>query len=142
MTTQAPSRTRQAVDRLLELIAAGRAGEAADLYAADALLDATVPGWRFQKRGGSAITSVWANWFAEPATFEEMDRTQAQDREVVRYLAAGTEDGRAFKVNHCHILTLDGATGLIVRHQVWCGGRWYADRLQEMAEAQAREPGF
>jgi hypothetical protein len=142
MTTHTPSRTHQAVDRLLDLISTGRAGEGADLYAADALLDATVPGWRFQKRGGAAIAAVWASWFDEPGRFEELDRAPTPDGELVRYLVASEEDGRAFAAHHCHLLTLDEVSGLIVRHQVWCGGRWYADRLQEMAEAQRREPGF
>jgi hypothetical protein len=74
-----------------------------------------------------------------PGTFEEMDRTRTPGTEVVRYLVSIVEDGKAFAAHHCHILTLEGTTGLIVRHQVWCGGRWYAERLQEMAEAQGRE---
>lgn len=142
MTTQTPSQTRQAVDRFLELVTAGRGGEAADLYAAGALLDATVPGWRFQKRGGAAIATVWASWFDEPGSFEELDRSVTPDGEVVRYLVIGVDEGTPFAAHHCHLLTLDGESGLIARHQVWCGGRWYPDRLQEMAEAQRQEPGF
>jgi hypothetical protein len=142
MTTQTSLRTSPTLDRLLELIAAGRGRDMGELYASDALLDATVPGWRFQKRGGAAIAAVWASWFDEPGRFEELDRAPTPDGEVLRYLVASEEDGRAFAAHHCHLLTLDEASGLIVRHQVWCGGRWYADRLQEMAEAQRREPGF
>ena len=140
MTTQSLPQTRQAVDTLLELIAAARAGEAAHLYAADALLDATVPGCRFQKRGPAAIAAVWASWFDAPGSFEELDRVPTPDGEVVRYLVASVDEGGAFAAHHCHLLTFDDVSGLVVRHQVWCGGRWHADRRQEMAEAQRREP--
>lgn len=125
-----------AVDRLIELISQGRGSEAATLYAPYALLDATVPGWRFQKRGGQSIAEVWSHWFDEPGRFDELDRMPVPDGEVIRYVEAGQENGTTFAVHHCHILTLDEATGLIARHRVWCGGRWYPARLAEMAEAQ------
>jgi hypothetical protein len=137
MTTTA---TSTAVDRLLELIAAGRGADAAELYAPHALLDATVPGWRFQKRGPEAISAVWSGWFEGEGAFEEMDRMPTADGEVVRYLQTGVDETGPFAAHHCHIITLDKVTGLIVREQVWCGGRWYADRRAEMEEAQRREP--
>lgn len=133
------TKTATTIDRLLEIVSQGRGGEAADLYAPGAVLDATVPDWRFQKRGGEAIASVWSHWFAEPGRFDELERLPVPDGEVVRYVIAGQENGTPFAVHHCHILTLDGATGLIAGHRVWCGGRWYPDRLAEMAEAQRAE---
>ncbi len=127
------------VDRLLELISQGRGSEAAALYAPHALLDATVPEWRFQKRGGQSIAEVWSRWFDEPGRFDELDRMRLPDGEVIRYVEASQSNGTTFTVHHCHVLTLDETTGLIARHHVWCGGRWYPPRRAEMAEAQRAE---
>jgi hypothetical protein len=139
MTTAPDTTTQTVIDQLLGVITDGRGGEAAILYAPDAMLDATVPTWRFQKHGGAAIADVWSRWFAEPGQFQELDRHPVTGGEVVRYLVAGHQDGTPFAAHHCHILTLDDDTGLITRHQVWCGGRWYPERLAEMKEAQRLE---
>jgi hypothetical protein len=139
MTTPATTTTSTAVDRLLQVIAEGRGSQAADLYAPEAVLDATVPVWSFQKHGGTQIAAVWSGWFDEPGRFEELDRMPTPGGEVVRYLIAGEEKGTPFAVHHCHILTLDAGTGLIAQHRVWCGGRWYPARLAEMEEAQRAE---
>jgi hypothetical protein len=125
-----------AVDRLLDLIATGRGGDAADLYAPDAVLDATVPGWRFQKHGGTAIAGVWEGWFDAPGELQELERTATPDGEVVSYLQTAVDEGTPFAAHHCHVLALDPASRLVRRHLVWCGGRWSEGRLQEMAEAQ------
>jgi len=127
------------VNRLLDLIAAGRGEEAAGLYATDAVLDATVPGWRFQKHGGAAIADVWAGWFDAPGELQELERVATPDGEVVSYLQVAVDGGTTFAAHHCHLLALDPGSGLVRRHLVWCGGRWSTDRLQEMAEAQRAE---
>ncbi len=139
MTMGADTTTSTAVDRLLDLIARGRGRDAAALYAPDAVLDATVPEWRFPKYGPAAIASVWSHWFAEPGEFEELDRHRVTEGEVVRYLIAGEQDGVPFRAHHCHIITIAGDTGLIAGHRVWCGGRWYPARLAEMEEARRAE---
>lgn len=139
MTTPVETTRSTAVDRLLDAISRGRGAEAHVLYAPDAVLDATVPDWRFQKHGPEAITAVWSHWFDEPGRFEEIDRLPVTGGEVVRYALAGEEKTTPFAVHHCHIVTLDEATGLITSHRVWCGGRWYPERLAEMKEAQRAE---
>jgi hypothetical protein len=128
-----------AVDRLLDLIAAGRGGDAAGLYAPEAVLDATVPGWRFQKHGGAAIAGVWAGWFDAPGELQELERVATPDGEVVSYLQTAVDEGAPFAAHHCHVLALDPASGLVRRHLVWCGGRWSADLIEEMAQAQRAE---
>ena len=40
-----------------------------DVYAEDAVLDATVPNWRFRVAGAQAIKAEYAAWFSDPATF-------------------------------------------------------------------------
>ena len=54
------------IDKFLDAVAAGD-GIPDDVYADDAVLDATVPGWRFSARGGPAIAATYASWFADPA---------------------------------------------------------------------------
>lgn len=135
MTTADQPTTSATVDRLLDAIVGGRGATTADLYAADAVLDATTPGWRFTKRGGAAVAEVWSHWFDAEGRFEELDRHPIPGGEVVRYLVASQDRGVPYAAHHCHIVTLDEATGLIARHQVWCGGRWDAARLAEMEEA-------
>ncbi|HUP87343.1 MAG TPA: hypothetical protein VM143_16945 [Acidimicrobiales bacterium] len=133
MTTTTPALT--AVDRLLEAIVAGRGASVAGLYAEGAVLDATVPGWRFRERGGEAIAAQYAEWFADPGTLEELDRQPVDGGEVLTYLLAWTEGGVPHAAHHCHRLTLD-AEGLIAVDQVFCGGRWDATLLAAMEEAE------
>ena len=139
MVTPVETTSSTAIDRFLDIVADGRGGEARSLYAHDAVLDATVPDWRFRKYGGEAIGAVWSHWFAESGRFLEFDRLPVAGGEVLRYAFAGEEDGTPFVVHHCHIVTLDDETGLITGHRVWCGGRWYPARLAEMEAAQRAE---
>ncbi|MGH9265720.1 MAG: nuclear transport factor 2 family protein [Acidimicrobiales bacterium] len=127
--------TLTTVDAFLETVAAGQGAALERLYAADALLDAVVPDWRFQVRGAAAIGKQYATWFTHPATLEELRRLPTADGEVVAYTLAW-EETVPHAARHVHLLTLDPATGRIVQDQVWCGGRWPAGLLAEMAAAQ------
>lgn len=132
--TTTPATTTTAVDRLLDAIAGG-AGFPSDLLAPDAELDATVPGWRFSVRGGGAVARQYGGWFAHPAVFEELERLPVDGGEVVTYLLTWTEHGMPFAARHCHVLRLDGE-GRIAGDRFFCGGRWDAARLAEMAAAE------
>ena len=120
------------VDRFLEAIAAG-AGIPSGLLGPDAVLDATLPDWRLSQRGPQAVAEQYSAWFDAPGRFEELDRHPFVGGEVLTYLLASEENGVPFAARHCHVLIVDGDT--IVRDQFFCGGRWYADRLAEMAAA-------
>lgn len=120
------------VDRFLEAVAGG-AGLPVALYAAGAHLDATVPGWRFAAEGPEAITAEYGRWFAAPGRFEELDRTPIPGGEVVTYLLTWVEDGVPHAAHHCHRLRLD-EDGRIASDTVFCGGRWDAALLAQMAE--------
>jgi hypothetical protein len=125
------SNTTSAVDRFLAAVAAGR-GIPVHLYAPDATLDATVPNWRFTRRGAEAISSEYAGWFGAPGAFEELTRSALPDGEVVTYLLTWTESGVPHAAHHCHVLTVDG-NDRIASDMVFCGGRWPAGLLAEMA---------
>ncbi len=122
------------LERFLDAVASG-AGVPPELFAADAVLDATVPGWRFGVEGRQAVAAQYSTWFADPGAFEELERLAVADGEVVSYLLTWEEHGVPHAAHHCHVLRFD-ASGRISRDRFFCGGRWDASLLAEMAAAQ------
>lgn len=122
------------VDRFLDAVRSAAVDEC-DAWSPDAVLDATVPGWRFRRSGTDQIKETYAGWFADPGTFEELDRTPVPGGEVVRYLLAWTEHGVPFTAHHVHLLQVEGDA--IVSDVVMCGGRWPASLTAEMEAAGA-----
>jgi hypothetical protein len=131
-TLAAMTTTRTAVDELLDAIVSATVTPA--LYTAGARLDATVPNWRFTVTGGDAVAEQYRTWFAHPARFEELHRHPTPTGEVVEYTLTWEEGGVPHAAHHVHVLQLD-ATGRIAEDHVWCGGRWDAAVLAEMAAA-------
>jgi hypothetical protein len=130
MTTLQPS----CVDQFLTAVQSGDiAGCTA--WSPDAVVDATVPNWRFQITGVDAIRTEYARWFADPGEFEQLRRLPTQDGEVLDYTLTWTEGGVPHAAHHMHLLTVDA--GLIVSDTVLCGGRWPAALLAEMAATGA-----
>lgn len=102
-------------------------------WAPDAVLDATVPNWRFRRVGAEAIRQEYAAWFVDPGHFEELRRYRIDGGEVVEYLLSWTEHGVPHAAQHMHLIkTRDGR---IVSDRVMCGGRWPASLLAEMEAA-------
>jgi len=133
-TTTTPTRLSLTVDRFLVAIGGG-GGVPAHLLAADVVLDATVPGWRFTVRRREAVARQYRVWFAAPATFEELDRMPVASGEVITYLLTWEENGVPHAAHHCHVLRFDG-DGCIAEDRFFCGGRWDAAQLAEMAAAE------
>ena len=130
--TTADSTTR-AVDTLLDAIEAGTLVPAG-VYADSAEVDATVPGWRFTIRGVEAIRSQFATWYADPGHFDEFERIPVPGGEVVRFALSWTEHGVPHQAHQSHLIRL-AESGEIVRHSMFCGGRWDAALLAQMEEA-------
>ena len=105
-----------------------------DLYAADAVLDATVPNWRFTVHGADAIAAHYGSWLARPGCLEELLCDEFPGGAVVTYLFTWEVAGVPHAVHRCHVLTFDAA-GRIVLDTAWCGGRWDAALLAEMGAA-------
>jgi hypothetical protein len=122
-----------AIDRFLEAASAGT-GVPADLFSADAILDATVPGWRFAEHGAEAVARRYSAWFNDEAVFEELERLPVDGGEVVTYLLSWVEQGVPHAAHHCHVLRVQ-ADGRIAGDKFFCGGRWDAGLLAEMAAA-------
>lgn len=134
-TTTAPAAAAapsSAVDLFLAATAAGRGGDVAAAYAPDAVLDATVPGWRFAKAGPDAIAQQYAGWFADPGEYEELIRRPVDGGEVVTYLFSFAKNGVPHAARHCHVFEF-AEDGRIRRDTVFCGGQWDAALLARMA---------
>jgi hypothetical protein len=121
-------------------VALGQGGDGATIPDCDAFdpavtLDATVPNWRFGVRGDPAVRAELARWYAAPGRFEELERIPLPAGELVEFTLRWEEAGVPFAVHQAHVLEV--TDDRITRDQVWCGGRWSATLLAEMAEASA-----
>lgn len=123
--------TATVVDRFLDGIRAGKLP--ADLYAEDAVLDATVPGWRFQAGGSAAILAEYQGWFFVPSELLTVERYPIEGGEVVRYLQQGEVKGTTYLAHHVHLLKLDGDR--IIADTVFCGGQWGPEAVAQMGAA-------
>jgi len=133
-TTPGPTAAgARSVDAFLEAVSEG-AGVPVGLFAPDAVLDATVPGWRFTVRGADAVARQYSGWFAHPAAFEELERLAVHCGEVVTYLLSWVEAGIPHAAHHCHVLRI-APDGCIRGDRFFCGGRWPAGLLADMAAA-------
>jgi len=120
------------VDRFLAAVTAATIPQA-DVWCADATLDATVPNWRRRVRGAGEIRRVFAAWYADPGAFEEIERTPVgPGGELVQFLLTWTEHGVPHAAHQAHVIRLSGDR--ISDHVVYCGGRWPAGLLARMAE--------
>jgi hypothetical protein len=122
-----------AIDRFLSGVEAGQLS--GDVFSDEADLDATVPNWRFQVRGGEAVRAELARWYAEPGQFLDLRRTEIPRGELVEFTLTWLEDGVPHRVHQAHILEV--AEGRVARDTAFCGGRWPADLVQQMEEAGA-----
>src|SRR5690606_7230569 len=104
-----------------------------DIWAPGAVLDATVPGWRFTSVGPAAIKNVFRHWYADPGEYEELHRESLPGGELVRFLLTWTERGIPHAAHPAPIIRIED--GRIVAQTMFCGGRWPASLLAEMAEA-------
>ncbi len=126
------TQTLTAVNRFAAAIEAGARVEPG-VFAADAVVDATVPNWRWTVRGAEAIGDTFAGWFADPGHFESLRRSPLPDGELLEFTLSWQENGVPHACHQAHRLTV--RDGSIVEDTVYCGGRWPAALLAEMAEA-------
>jgi len=127
--------TSTATDRLLRAVT-NPGTPVDDIYAADAVFDATVPGSRFAVRTAPSIGYQFAEWFRDPGTFEELERHATPTGEVVEYTIMWEEDGVPHAAHHVHVLTIDATTDRVTSDRFWCGGRWPASLLAKMESAR------
>jgi hypothetical protein len=102
-------------------------------FADGAILDATVPNWRFTVSGGTSVRDEFARWYADSGRFEEVQRAPLPDGELVEFVLTWQENGIPHTCHQAH--RLEVRDDHIVRDTVWCGGRWPASLLAEMEAA-------
>ena len=122
-----------AVSRFLEAVTAGT-GVPQDVFTDDAVLDATIPGFRFAQHGPEHVAGQLSSWFADPGAFTDLERTPLGDgRELVRFLLTWQEAGDEWAAHQSHLVQLDGER--IRSIEMFCGGRWNSARQAEIAAA-------
>jgi hypothetical protein len=104
-----------------------------EALAPDMVLDATVPNWRYQVHGGDAVRAELGRWYAASGAFEHLERTPLAGGELIEFTLRWEEGGVPHSVHQAHIVEVSGDR--ITRDRVWCGGRWPAALMAEMAEA-------
>lgn len=120
------------VDTFLDAVTTADIGSC-QAWADDVVLDATVPNWRFTRRGATTVRDEYRGWFGSPGRIDGLRRLPTDGGEVVEYTLCWEEDGVPHAAHHVHILSV--ADGHIVRDTVMCGGRWPASLLAQMEEA-------
>jgi len=116
------------------------AASIAGLYAPDALLDANVPVWRFQRKGHDEIAEQYGEWFAEgPAEVVGLREWPAPWGAVVEVEQRGIENGAPAYSRNLHALFVED--GMVVRHIMYCSGPWNeALEARQKLEAPMYEP--
>jgi hypothetical protein len=108
---------------------------AADVFTPDVVLDATVPMWRFYRQGAAATAAELGLWFADAGHFEQFHHFALPDGALVEFTLTWEQIGVPHACHQSHRLEFD-ADGRIRRLTAWCGGRWPANLLADMARAE------
>jgi len=122
------------MDAIGALLAGIEAGVVpAGVFCDDAVLDATVPNWRFSITGGAAVHTELGRWFADPGQFQALTRTPTPDGALIEFTLTWNEHGVAHMCHQAHILRV--RDDRIAGDTAFCGGRWPAPLIAEMAAA-------
>ena len=112
-----------------------------ELYRSDALLDANVPAWRFQRKGIDEIVAQYGEWTAAaPMTVLGLREWQTPWGVVIENdVSEPGEDGFELYSRQVHLLFTDGEK--VERHVMYCTGQWDVDTVErQRAEAPMYEP--
>lgn len=130
MTTQEATITA----RLRDLVSAGRYEELASLFTPAAILDATVPGWWFQRQGGDEIAAQFKEWYGDSSpAYLKWREHQAPWGAVVESEETRSSGGEEYYSRNVWLCFTEA--GKISRLALYCPGDWDA----ETRERQRRE---
>lgn len=106
----------------------------AELYRPDALLDVSVPQWRYQLQGREAIRQALAEELAPlvgSARVTGKRATRTDDGVVVELEVRFVQDGEERQWREVHLFHTDGAA--ITEHLNYCTGIWDAATIARQA---------
>ena len=127
-------------DRFRTLMETADLAAVEGFYALDALLDANVPAWRFQRKGTREIAEQYAEWTAEgPYRILGIREWTAPWGTVIESdQREPSGDVEAYS-RQLHILFTE--KDKVVRHVMYCTGPWDAEtEARQKAEAPMVEP--
>lgn len=103
----------------------------ARVYAVDALLDANVPLWRFQRKGLDEITAQYRDWYPDRLRIVDWTVTPTGFGAVLEQAdQAGDGDEQTYS-RSLHLLHVEGDR--IVRHLLYCTGQWDRPTVERQA---------
>jgi hypothetical protein len=124
------------IDRFTAAIEGATIPDARDLFADDAVLDATVPHWRFAVRGRVGVSGELAAWYTDPGQLESLTRTDLPGgATLVQFVLTWEEHGEPHMCHQAYLI--EHQDGRITHDTVWCGSRWDPALMAQMAEANA-----
>ena len=132
-TTTATTTSTTPLERLYEAAERGLPIDT-DVFTNDVVLDATVPMWRFHRHGAADTAAELGRWYADAGHFEEFQTVALPGGAFVEFILTWEQQGVPHACHQAHRLELD-ADGRIRGIRAWCGGRWPAKLLAEMAQA-------
>lgn len=106
----------------------------AELYRPDALLDVSVPQWRYQLQGREAIRQALAEELAlvvESGRVTGQRATRTDDGVVVELEVRFEQDGEERQWREVHLFHTDGTA--ITEHLNYCTGVWDAATIARQA---------
>jgi hypothetical protein len=126
--------TDNPIDRLYTAVEHGTP-IATDVFAPDVVFDATVPMWRYRTQGAAATAAELGRWFADAGRFEAFASFVLPGGALVEFTLTWEQHGVPHACHQSHRLEFDAA-GRIRRLTAFCGGRWPASLLADMAAAE------
>ena len=111
----------------------------ADVYGPDALLDANVPQWRFQRKGLEEIVDQYRTWYPARVRLVEWRPVTTAFGAVVEQAEWSGDGDEETYARSVHVLRVEG--GLVVHHVLYCTGQWdRVDVERHALEAPMYEP--
>ena len=126
------------IEQLRHCLEMGAWDDLAQVYAVDALLDANVPLWRFQRKGLEEITAQYRDWYPHPLRILDWTVTPTRFGAVLEQADQAGEGDEQTYSRSLHLLHVEGDR--IVRHVLYCTGQWDRPTVERQAlEAPVHE---
>lgn len=121
-----------AIERLRRCLDTADWDGLAEVYAPDALLDANVPQWRFQRKGLEEIVEQYRAWYPSHVRLVEWKPVTTAFGAVVEQAewSGGSEEEETY-ARSLHVLRMSG--GLVVHHVLYCTGQWDRTDVERQA---------